>query len=106
MRLMQGDTYILPITLRMSGSIVTPEDVSRIEFTFGKVVKHYPEDVSHDGNRYLVSLSQEDTFSLAGRVKYQTRVLFADGRVKSSPVCEGDVSISISKAVLTSERPD
>lgn len=101
MKLMQGNTYSLPIRLKMGGNFITPEDVSRVEFTFGKIVKYYPEDVTYADGKFLVPLTQDDTFSLAGRIKYQTRVLFEDGRLKSSPVCEGDVSISISKVVLS-----
>ncbi len=101
MNLMQGDTYVFPVAVNICGVPVTDKDVKRIEFIFGRVVKHYPEDVSYKDGKFLISLSQEDTFSLAGKVKYQTRVLFADGRVKSSPVCEGNVLISLSKQVLT-----
>ena len=100
MKLMQGNTYSLPIKLKMCGSHITDKDVSRIEFTFGRVVKHYPEGVVYEDGRFIVSLTQEDTFALAGKVKYQARVLFEDSAVKSSRVCEGDVFVSISKAVL------
>ena len=100
MNLMQGNTYRLPIKLKMSGQELTPDNVSRIEFTFGKVVKHYPEEVVYEDGRFILPLSQEDTFALGGQIKYQTRVLFVDGSVKASAVCSGTVSVSISKEVL------
>lgn len=101
MKLMQGNTYRLPIKLKMCGEDLSPRNVSRIEFTFGKVVKHYPEDVSYDDGKFVVSLTQEDTFSLGGVTQYQTRVLFPDGSVKSTKVMRGNVSIAISKVVLS-----
>lgn len=101
MNLMQGNTYRLPIKLKMRGEYLTASDVSRVEFTFGKVVKYFPEEVTFEDDRFIIPLSQEDTFSLGGQIKYQTRVLFADGDVKSSDVCSGIVSVSISKEVLS-----
>lgn len=101
MNLMQGNTYRLPIKLKMSGQFLTPDNVSRIEFTFGKVVKHYPEEVVFEDGRFVLPLSQEDTFSLGGVTQYQARVLFSDREtVKSTKVMRGNVSIAISKVVL------
>lgn len=103
MNLMQGNTYALPIKLKMCGRYITPDDVDVVEFTFGNVVKNYPQHVSYSDGAFILPLSQEETFALAGMIKYQTRVLFKDGQVKSTPVQNGNVSVSISKVVLRNE---
>lgn len=101
MNLMQGNTYRLPIKLKIRGAYLTPDDVSRIEFTLGKVVKYYPEEVFYEDGRFILPLSQEDTFALGGVTQYQARVLFNGGSVKSTKVMRGNVSIAISKEVLS-----
>lgn len=101
MNLMQGNTYRLPIKLKMCGRYLSADEVLRVEFTLGKVVKHYPEEVTYEDGRFILPLSQEDTFALGGLTKYQVRVLFADGSVKSSKVLKDNVSIAISKEVLS-----
>lgn len=85
----------------MRGQVLTPDNVSRIEFTFGKIVKHYPEEVVYEDDRFILPLSQEDTFKLGGLMKYQARIQFKDGSVKGTPVCKGMVYISVSKEVLS-----
>lgn len=103
MIIMQGNTYRLPVRLKMNGEHLTDENVQLVEFSFGKnIVKSYPEEVKFEEDAFVLPLTQEETFSLSsGSVSYQIRVLFPDGSVKASPVISGMVAGSISKAVLS-----
>ena len=104
MLLAQGNTYQLPVRLRIDGELITPENAEVVEFAFDAngvhVVKNYPESVTFEGDRFILPLSQEDTFALQGKLRYQIRVLFKDGNVKSSDIITGAVKDSISKVVL------
>lgn len=103
MIIMQGNTYRLPVHIKMKGEHLTDENVKLVEFSFGKnIVKNYPKDVTFEEDAFVLPLTQEETFSLSsGSVSYQIRVLFPDGSVKASPVISGMVAGSISKAVLS-----
>lgn len=98
----QGNTYNLPIVLKMSDKVITDKDVKKVEFIFGKVIKTYPENVTFNGENFIVSLSQEETFSFIPQVvyKYHARVLFNDNSVKSTEPTEFTVIESQSKEVL------
>ena len=101
MVLMQGNTYRLPIRIKMNGEYLTGDDVSRVEFAVGQLLKCYPETVRYENGAFVLPLSQEDTFALSGWLRYQIRVLFPDGSVKASRVNGGIVADSISKEVLS-----
>ena len=103
MNLMQGNTYRLPIKLKMCGRYLSADEVLRVEFTIGEVVKHFPEEVTYEDGRFILPLSQEETFSLGGMTRYQVRALFFDGSVKSSQVLVTNVKRSISEEVLCHE---
>lgn len=100
MVLMQGNTYRLPIRIKMDGAYLTADDVVRVEFAIGNLLMCYPETVRYDDGAFWLPLSQKDTFALSGWLRYQVRVLFPDGSVKASAICGGIVSDSISKEVL------
>lgn len=44
MRLIQGSTYEIPITLKVNGIAITPEDVDKVEIDIGRstIKKTYP----------------------------------------------------------------
>ena len=104
MLLAQGNTYQLPVRVRLDGELVTPENAAVVEVAFdsngAKVLKTYPDGVNFENDRFILPLSQADTFALQGKLRYQIRVLFMDGSVKSSEIITGAVKDSISKAVL------
>lgn len=82
----RGNTYDLPITLKISGFTITSGDVKSVEFHFDDLVKRFPEDVKFEDNVFNVQLSQQDTLSLTAKnhASYMTRVLFNNGKAKSS----------------------
>lgn len=103
MVIIQGNTYRYPIQLKMGGKYITDKDVKKIEFSFGDIKKFYPsKDVTFDGSCFIVSLLQNDTFSLPTMkiCKYQARVLFNDDSVKSTTPKEFAVVETESKEVL------
>ena len=84
-KLKQGDAFVLPVKIRVNGADVPVEDVERAEFTVGEVRKTYPEEASFDeeNGRFLVPLTQEDTFSLPEDegLRFDVRVKFRGGAV-------------------------
>lgn len=103
MVIIQGNTYKLPVLLKIGGKFITDKDVKKIEFMFDDIQKVYPKDVTFDGSYFIVPLSQEDTFSLPTKriPKYQARVLFNDNTVKGTNPAEFTVVQSESKEVLS-----
>ena len=105
MALKKGDTYNLPITLSISGSILGIDGVDTVEFMFDTIRKVY-SDTSEDGvtfdtDHFIVPLTQEETFSLQDKqARYQARVKFDTGEVKGSPIKKCNVYDSISREVL------
>ncbi len=100
MIIQQGSTYELAIELRSDDGIISASDIIKAEFVFGNIVKNYPEEVTHDGVKFIMNLTQEETFSLSRDTPYQARVKFADGTVKGSPILFTDHLVSLSKEVL------
>jgi hypothetical protein len=100
MILYQGNTYKLPVKLTMSEKAVTKQDVKNVEFSLGKVIKNYPENVTFEDDAFVVYLSQDETLKLEGVPACQVRVLFNDGSVKCTDVVRISVRESISKVVL------
>lgn len=101
MNIYQGNTYAWPILLTINKKPVTNKDVKRVEFTFGKVTKMYPENVEFSDNNFIVSLTQEDMFSFeVGLLVYHARILFNDGSVKRTRPTKFRVIKSESKEVL------
>ena len=103
MKLRQGNTYVVPFELKYHGNTLTNEEISKIEFTLGNLVKMYPEDIKYEDGKFVLELSQEDTFSLNGNEKFQVRTLFPDGSVKCTEQYTGQILYSLSKAVLKNE---
>ena len=98
----QGCTYKLPVGIKIAGQAVIDLDVKAIEFSFGEIKKKYPEDATFDGEKFIISLTQEDTFKLSaeGPTPCQVRVKFTDDSVKPSKIRALAIGASISKEVL------
>lgn len=61
MRLIQGSTYEIPITLKVNGIAITPEDVDKVEIDIGRstIKKTYPAG----GGYYLPMISANSCFA-------------------------------------------
>jgi hypothetical protein len=86
----------------MGDKAVTDKDVKKVEFMFGDIKKVYPDDVTFNGDNFIVPLTQEETFSFLPQLiyKYQARILFNDSSVKRTDQTEFTVVESQSKEVL------
>lgn len=84
--LMRGNTYDLPITLKVGGAIILDTDVKKVEFIFGTITKTFPENVTFENNAFIVHLTQEDTLALNATLheQHQCRVLFNNGKAKAT----------------------
>lgn len=88
MEFLQGNTYRLGVALRDgAGNIVSDLGVKRAQFWFNGVEKVYAVDgagcVSFDRGlaKWIVPLTEEETFSFIGVVEWQARVLMDSGKV-------------------------
>ena len=96
MSLLQGNTYSLPIQIgNPDGSPIDIQDIQKAQFVIGKVEKFYDGTeegtVTYDAQTgsFLVPLTEEETFGMGNSVKWQVRILFANGKVDgTAPVAE------------------
>lgn len=103
MRFRQGDTYELEAALENTdGTALEISDISKVEFVIGPVRKVYPGDATYETDKFIIPLTQAETFQLADKgVPRQVRVLFTNGSVVGSDIIWDAVDISLSKEVLT-----
>lgn len=88
MEFLQGNTYKLGVALKdKGGNLVSDVGVRRAQFWFNGVEKVYEADgtgeVSFDKGiaKWVVPLTEEDTFSFDVVVEWQARVLMDTGKV-------------------------
>lgn len=80
-----GATYKIPIKLKINDTTIKDTDINTVEFAFDSLIKSYPDnDVTYDGEFFVVALSSEDTLSIPtyGERHIQANVHFKDGSVK------------------------
>ena len=78
MRILQGDSYPIPVEVRQDGIVVTPELVEEVEITIGSTVRktYTGGGVFFESDMWYFLLTQEESFSLSGgydvvlRLKY------------------------------------
>lgn len=102
MEIMQGDAYRIPLHVMLSGESVAPDNIVKLEATIGGISKLFPDDITYDEerDRYMMPLTQEDTFTLKGTAKFQTRVQIVGGDVIGKKLEDVTIIPSISKRVL------
>lgn len=100
MTMMQGDQYKLPIT----GAGFDLDDVEKIEFYIGGLIKTYPEDVTCDTTGedpvFLLPVTQKETLLFSSEVQCQARVVFKSGDVIGASMGSIDVQRSLTRTVL------
>ena len=96
--LRRGNTYSLSFKL----GNVEIDDVEKAEFTIGTIKKVYPTNVEYEDGKFIVELSQQDTFSLKTviPVPIQARVKFTDGHVSATDIKRYKVDVSLSEDIL------
>jgi hypothetical protein len=81
MAILQGSSYRLPIRITDgNGNVITSSMVEDASFVFGDLRKGL-EDVSFEGENWIVPLTQEETFALAGVFDWQARFKLTSGAV-------------------------
>lgn len=104
----EGNTYNLEIPITVDGNPIDINTVSIVEFMFDDIRKYYGTidglegTVTYDGEKFIVPLTQEDTFHLNGEqsIKYQARVKFNNEEVQNTKIYTGYITDSLSKEVL------
>ena len=103
MNIYQGSSYNLPIKLTINGEPITNRDVQKVQFAFSeKLIKTYPDEATWDGEKFIVSLTQEETLALdpVAQLFYQARIWFNDGTYKPTKPKPFGVIPAVSKEVL------
>ena len=100
MRFKQGNTYTLNATIKN----VDIQDINKVVFKFNEIEKTYKEDgtgdVELDGDKFVISLSQEETLQLCETVYYEVAVKFTNEEVKRSKVeCTDSLETIINKEI-------
>lgn len=81
----QGCTYKPKFTITIDGKVPTTEDVAKIHFRLGNVIKTYPSnDITYEDGQFTVHLSSKDTLNIpAGReCEIEVVVVFPRGEIK------------------------
>lgn len=83
--IMQGDSYFIPIKIKVNGEKIDIEKVSKIQFVFGNLTKFFGTDseVAYNATEdlFFFPLTQEETFGFQGPQDLQVRVKFTDDTV-------------------------
>lgn len=98
--ILQGDSYYIPIKLKVNGEYINIDDVQRIEFSFGSLKKYYEGDVEYDGESFLFPLSQEETIAFQGPQQLEVRVKFTDDTVVGKLYGKVEVMYGLSTEVI------
>lgn len=102
--MLQGSTYNLPITIKDPNGVVIVESmVKEAVFTIGDIKKTYGENgtVTFNNGKWIVPLTEQETFSMKGNIKWQARFLFTDGSIKGVKPKYDNVDESIDKTILS-----
>lgn len=101
--MMAGDAYCIPIKINTANGAADDSTFLDIEVCIGHVRKTlFGGDLGYDSelNAFLVPLSQEETFSLRGRVKVNVRCKMIGSNVIGVDLGTLDFEPSLSKEVL------
>ena len=96
--MMQGDQYSIPI--HVTG--FTKEDVSRIVFAIGNVLKKWPDEVTFtdEDSTFQVPVTRDETLDMTGRQYVFAEVFFENGNNIGCPIGVIDVSDLATRGVF------
>ena len=101
MRIKQGNTYDIELQLEYEdGTDVTNENAAVVEISLGNLIKRWPGDVVYDDGKFIMPLSQEETFAMNGGLTLKARAKTLTGDVANGDVGVVIVGKSNSKVVL------
>lgn len=100
MKMTQGDSYSIDITIENEGKPLDISEIELVEITLLNLTKTYPGKVSFSNEAFHFPVSQLETMNLPPLCSMQIRVKFKSGDVIGSEIQKIDVQRVLSKAVL------
>lgn len=78
MKIMQGDSYPIPVDITQDGVAVTPETVDEVEITVGEEIRklYTAGGVTYENGAWYFLLTQQETFSLKGNKNVYVRLKY------------------------------
>ena len=105
--IMQGDDYSISFTITdESDNLINLEEVERIQFVVGNLIKYYNSDGSgevtylQEEGIFSFPITQEESFNMAGEQECQIRIKFTSGRIVGKIIGELDIQLSNAKEIL------
>ena len=101
MRIKQGNTYDIELQLELEdGTDVTDDNAAVVEIALGNLIKKWPVEVAYDDGKFVMHLSQEETFKMHGVPTLKVRVKTLTGDVANGDIGPVVVGESASKEIL------
>jgi hypothetical protein len=96
MKIMQGDSYPIPVDIMQDGVVITPEMVEDVEITVGAEIRklYSTGGITFENDTWYFLLTQQETFSMSGsnevicRLKYPVSGYTQGTRIGSLNVTE------------------
>lgn len=78
MKIMQGDSYPIPVEITQDGIAITPELVEEVEITIGTAVRktYTGGGIAYEEGMWYFRLTQEESFTLSGSDEVVVRVKY------------------------------
>lgn len=97
----QGDKYAVPFMLQaLDGTLITPDIVKTVVLNLGSLSRQYPGNVTYENGKWMMPLTQKQTFAMRGYVEPQARVEFSDGSIFGGSGESIDVAKSLSRGII------
>lgn len=99
--LTQGDKYAVPFMLQaLDGTLITPDIVKTVVLNLGSLSRQYPGNVTYENGKWMMPLTQKQTFAMRGYVEPQARVEFSDGSIFGGSGESIDVAKALSRGII------
>lgn len=97
----QGDKYAVPFMLQaLDGTLITPDIVKTVVLNLGSLSRQYPGNVTYENGKWMMPLTQKQTFAMRGYVEPQARVEFSDGSIFGGSGESIDVAKALSRGII------
>lgn len=97
----QGDKYAVPFMLQaFDGTLITPDIVKTVVLNLGSLSRQYPGNVTYENGKWMMPLTQKQTFAMRGYVEPQARVEFSDGSIFGGSGESIDVAKALSRGII------
>lgn len=97
----QGDKYAVSFMLQaLDGTLITPDIVKTVVLNLGSLSRQYPGNVTYENGKWMMPLTQKQTFAMRGYVEPQARVEFSDGSIFGGSGESIDVAKALSRGII------